>query len=498
MEGHRRGPIVSVWLRNNIRVHYMKMDVPPGAVCITINLLGGVMREDRSNRGISLVSAGAWDRVSIRDLSEQELAGALEGKNVRFEGTAAADAMCLRVWGSRADIETGMQVATLLLTRPEVSVQDVGRAAERAGRDVRAERVMQGLIARNLARVLFPADEVRAHPAKREQVEAITVPQAQAWLDEHVRSAPIEAAIVGDLSLEQALELAGGFLGTLPERERVGPATMESLRRLPAPKYPIVVEPAPGHIGEAEDEVLVLVGFAGPDVASTRDLRSLRLAGEVLDDRVSRALAFARVIDPPSSRPTTASGEPKTDAAGVSTDGKTMDSAAGSDASSPTAWGAEQGRTSEPAKADEQRALVGVSVVPGTPYPGFGAVVVSCRVKASKGARAAEVIEREIAAAGSLGRLRPDELEDARTELVRRAEQANMDPRYWSAILAKATTIGMDIDEAADGAGFYRELSADGAVDVNKALIREGVNDVLRRYIGAGRSIRVIVPIAKS
>lgn len=470
MSGHRRAPVVSFWLRNGVRVHHLKMIGPTvrgepmalstqggvqatqqsdaiggdagnaergtgesaaaepepapsgGMVTVTINLVGGELRETAANRGVSIGACAPWDDLSVRGVLPARAQVALEGRTVRMESVSGQDTLQLRLSARRADLEEAMRVATALLLRPQVTpdgLRDVMLTAVRQ----REQRMGQerDIVAGAIAEAMFPADDPRLRLPTDDELSRVTVEQAQAWLDEHVRGngAPVEVSIVGDVTLEDAMRLAAGYLGQLPVRERVGPEATRALRTLPAPAYPVSriikrpIEP---------DQAIVVVGFPGANAVDTRELRTTRVASRLFDERATQALKDAGFDSPE----------------------------------------------------------VTAAALPASVYPGYGVVVANMRCERSRAEEAADVMLAALAKLADAGAL-AEELPPIADELSRAVEQFERVPWYWSGILARADTIGVSIDEIAEGVAFYRGLNI------------ETVNAALKRSCGDGRTIRVII-----
>lgn len=467
MQGYRRTPVVSFWLRNGIRVHHLKMAGPKvrgepmpltrrdetprpaseraaepsqpasagagaepepepapmgGMVSVTINVVGGELRETTANRGVSIGACAPWDDLSVLGVLPARAQVALEGRSVRLEAVPGQDTLQLRISARRADLEEAMRVATALLLRPQVTpdgLRDVMLAARR--RREQRMSMERDLVAGAIAEAMFPADDPRLRLPTDAELEAVTVEQAQAWLDDHLRvgGAPIEVSVVGDVTLEDAMRLTAGYLGQIPPRERVSPQRTRSLRALPAPTYPMsrtirrAIEP---------DQAIVVVGFPGADAVDTRDLRTMRVAARLLDERTTQALAEAGFEAPD----------------------------------------------------------VAAAALPASVYPGYGVVVANLRCERSRADEAADVMLAALERLVTDG-ARPEELPPILEELARGVEQFERLPWYWAGILARADTIGVSIDEVAAGATFYRALNV------------ETVNGAMKRNYGDGRTIRVII-----
>jgi zinc protease len=280
-------------------------------------------------------------------------------------------------------------------------------------------RVLAPMVADAIGEAIFPAGECRARPMRSEQGARITVDAAQQWLERHITSSPVEVSIVGDLTLEEAMRLGAGYLGRLPPRDRPGPEHFADARRIPRPAYPIRAEVVRDIDPGA---AIVVAGFPGADAPDTRALRTLRVAARVLDQRATDALQDAGF----------------------------------------------------------EEVEVGCAAMAGTIYPGFGVVVANVKVDAARAEQAADVIEGVIHHMAADGVSAP-EVAQAAQELTRVVERYEKEPQYWASILARAESTGLDPDLVAEGANFYRGITA------------EAVSDTVRRSVGQGRTLRLII-----
>jgi zinc protease len=431
MSGYRRTAVVSAWLRNGVRVHHLRRDSMPGLVFVTVSFSGGEMLETAENRGVTLGACSAMDALSVENLPAACVPSALEGRDVHIEAIAGPDAMQLRVWGRREDIEEGMRVAAALFAHAKVTPATLAVTINDGLRQIENRAASPGgMVADAIGDAMFPAGEVRGRPPTAAQLEAVTVEAAQAWLNRHFAEAPVEVAVVGDLTLDEGLRLAAGYVSGLPERPRACKRAAAELRRLPPPRFPIRAEVTrPVEPGFS----VVVVGFPGADGSRITELRTLRVAARVLDARATQAMRAAGFAD--------------------------VD--------------------------------VGTAAIPGNVYPGYGVVVANARVPAARAEEAAAVLEsvvRNLAAEG----VSEAEIAGPRDELVRAVERFEREPRYWESILARSESTGVDPDQVAEGVLFYRSVTANA---VSSALRdRVGDDRLLRLIINSDGTTPVKTP----
>jgi len=291
---HPASGVTSMWLDNGVRVHHRQMDQRRNEASISITLAGGAIEETAANRGITEAARRAWERPATSTLSSVQIRDLMTGAKVHVRSYAGGDTLTLTVFGDTAELERGLQLAYLMLTDPllEPAALDQWKDAETQRIIERKSQPMQALMDASQA-ALYPADEPRPKSLTTDQVRAISRPDAQAWLKRLITSAPIEAAVVGDVDRETATKLVARYLGALPARPRIGDKTLFSLRTIARPQGPIRVGES---ITALTPQAAVLAGFFGADLREIRDSRLLNMAARVLSTRMLKTIRQDRQL----------------------------------------------------------------------------------------------------------------------------------------------------------------------------------------------------------
>ena len=299
---HKASGVWSGWLSNNVRVHHKFMDQRKNDVTIQISLIGGELLETGDNRGITSAAQLAWSRPATKHLSSTDIQALMIGKKVSVGGGGGfgggrgggrrggggggggGDGINLTISGSPSDLETGFQLAYLLLTEPKIEAPAFDRfkttmhqVLEEA---VKNPQMMGGRLAGAAA---YPDDEPRTRPLALEQLDKLTLDAAQAWLDKLIKTSPIEVVIVGDMPRDEAVDLVARYVGALPSRDRVSHETYMNLRTLKRPAGPRLVEKT---IETPTLQAYVMSGFYGADERNRPDVRALSMASRVLSTRM--------------------------------------------------------------------------------------------------------------------------------------------------------------------------------------------------------------------
>ncbi len=225
--------ITSVTFANNVRLHYRFMDFKKDNVTVTISLAGGKIRETEANRGITSLATQPLIQPATSRLSSTALRDYMTGKKVKVSARQTADLVHLSVSGTPEALEDGLQLAYLLLREATIEPARVDLWKQQLLQSLEARRTQVNALTNEAGRLLLSGNDPRMRAVTPEQVKARAqdIPQAQAWLDRLLQTAPIEVAIVGDMPEDRALALAATYLGSLPTRPRTDP-NLTALRQV--------------------------------------------------------------------------------------------------------------------------------------------------------------------------------------------------------------------------------------------------------------------------
>ncbi len=423
MRTARRSGVTSTWLASGVRVHHLKIDTRPGQVVVTIALSGGKLLEDAASRGVTEIAAGVlddWETAAPNASAAERMAG----RDIRLDAGAGLDAITLQISGAVADAGAAMRVLRELLTAPTVTPAAVEQSRERVVRELRLRAAdARAVVSDAINTAAWAAvggagvGDARLLPPDERGLRGIDADRTRAWIQRHIQEngAPIEAAIVGDITLAEALTLVDTTLGTLPARARVNAAT-NAHRRIVAGAGAMapVLKDVPGVVQIGVGRATVVRGCFGPELGELAEQRTLRATVRLAIARVKSRLARPEL--------------------GVV--------AGGTDVSG------------------------GVYI---SPFIGRGMVLVTANADASRAAAVGEAIDAELSRLATEP-VPADELAPIAAEQAKSVGQLERDAPYWSAVLARCDALGMDPDEIASGAAYY------------KALTPERARDVLRKY----------------
>lgn len=278
--------ITSGWLDNGARIHHRYMDHRKDAVFVTITLAGGRIEETADTAGVTETAALAFQQPATDRLTSTQISDLMSGKNIRVEIDVAEDAFTVVISGSPRDLEIGLQLAHALLTDGRVEGPTFERWKQFALQQLATAERMADFQAGQAVAQLLSDDDPRRTPWTTARVERRTQAAAQEWLERLCREAPLEVAIVGDVSLETAVPLLERYVGSLPARPR-GAARLEPLRKIRRKAGPLESRVA---VDTTTPRAMLYYGFCAADYADTDDARVLYLAAHVLSSRLTQRL----------------------------------------------------------------------------------------------------------------------------------------------------------------------------------------------------------------
>ncbi len=397
---HAASKVWTGWLGNNAGVHHRFMDYQKNEATIQVTLYGGTLLENAGNRGITQAAALAWGRPATSKLSSTDIRDLMTGKKVSVRGGSGDDSIALTISGNPEELEAGMQLAYLLLTDPKIESAAFDQWRTRELQSIaQRDKDPMSLAQKVMPETIFPVEDVRTQPLTKEQVERLTLDQAQAYLERLIVTAPIEVSVVGDIALDRAKELVARYVGSLPARDRITPRSFAALRSLPAPKGPRVANKS---LDTQTKMSLGAVGFYGPNQDNIADTRRMALAARMLTTRMIKQI-----------------------------------------------------------REEEQLVYsIGTRSSPGTTYPGYGLVMAAAPCSTANADKLAARVKEVFALFAEKG-FTPDELETAKKQTANELEEQMKKAGYWSRWMNDLAFTGRNLDDAVSAPEAYQAITAD-------------------------------------
>lgn len=405
---HEASKVTSAWLSNGARVHYRFMDYKKDQVIVSIVVTGGEIQETAENRGISQAAGLALGRPATSKLTSSDIVDLMTGKKVQAGGRPAQDAFMVSVGGSPVELETGMQLAHLILTDPKVEAAALDKWKEqiKQGNEMR-RKMVEGVFGEVIVKTLYPPGELRPTPVENEQAAKITPEDATAWLKQVLATGAIEVSVVGDIQKDKAMELVARYIGSLPKRDRISDTTLAGLRTIKRPVGPLA---ANRQMETKTDKAMVVSGFFGTDAKNIRDTRLLSVATRILSTRAINDIREKQQL----------------------------------------AYAPQVGST------------------PGTEYPAYGMVVMFSPTAPDK---VPALLSATTGLYDSFAKDGPtaEEMETVKKQIANSMDEQMREPGFWSTRLTTLDYRGTSIDDVLGGPAAYAAFTAD---EVRDAFVR--------------------------
>lgn len=397
---HAESGVGTAVMENGVVVHHKKMTQRQNFVDVRVTVLGGEIEETADNRGVTLAASQAWSRPATANLTGNQVRQVMAGKKMQVSGVAQEDFLQLSMTGSPDDLETGMQLAHLLLTQPKLETVPFEQWRTGTVQGLRAAmRDPLGSLQRTLADAIYPESAPQARSITPEQIEAVSMREAQRWLESLISESPIEVAIVGDIDREQAFELARTYLGSLTSRPRMESAAADNA---PAVNRPSEDVSAVTEIDTQTPTAAVVAGFFASDGSALRDTRLLQLASRTISTRMIKKIR------------------------------------------------------------EEERLVysIGASLRPGEAYPGFGLMFAGAPTDPANAEKLADAIMGIFAEFAESGPTN-EEFETAQAQVAKTLGEAFEEPSFWALQLSQLEKRDRDLDDLASALKMYATFTAE-------------------------------------
>lgn len=283
---------------NNVRLNVKKTPFENGAVRVVVSFGGGALEIPADKPGLALFAEGAgmdphggggstFVAGGLEKHSADELRQILASKQVGVDFAVGSDRMgndafLLSGKTTPGDLETQLQLLTAYMVAP--GYREEAERQFRQGLDPLYQAVQHtdgGIMGSEVESFIHSGDPRFGIP-KREDLEKRNTAEMKAWLEKPLKDSYVEVAIVGDVEVDQAIELVGRTLGALPKRAETKPAYVAER----AVKFPAEPKRKDFKFKTEIPRAVALAYWPTTDMSNIQKTRRLSLLGAVLDDRM--------------------------------------------------------------------------------------------------------------------------------------------------------------------------------------------------------------------
>ncbi|MGH8017793.1 MAG: M16 family metallopeptidase [Opitutaceae bacterium] len=277
--------LLLVEFANGVRLNLKRTDFRANSIGLRARLGGGRLQLPLEEPELAVIGGALLTEGGLGKHSKEDLRRILAGRTVGVGFGIADDAFVFSGGTSPKDLELEMQLLCAYLTDP--GWRDDALALIRRGITQSYERMIHlpGGIAQMKIPPLLASGDPRFGTPPLEKLLGVSAERVRETIMPILAAAPIEIAIIGDIDIERAIEIAAATIGALPAREP--PRDFAEAR---AVRYP---EEAPADSFPVETEIpksLVLTYWPTDDAWDIPRTRRLALLASVFDDRLRKVV----------------------------------------------------------------------------------------------------------------------------------------------------------------------------------------------------------------
>ncbi|MFQ5591742.1 MAG: M16 family metallopeptidase [Phycisphaerae bacterium] len=278
--------ITSVWLDNGVRVHHRYLQYKHDSVWVSISLAGGRIEETAANAGATEAALLAVNEAATSTLTSNDMRDIMTGRNIHVSAENEHDSLTIYVTGAPRDLEAGLQQVYALLTDGRIEESAFNNWKLATLQEIEQKNRMPVFKGEAETFDLVTGSDPRLTFLTRERVNALSLVQVQAWFDRLRRDAPVEVAVVGDITLEQVMPMIARYVGSLPQRRRAADH-LDELRRVARPAGPLsrVVK-----VDTVTPQALTVAGFMACDGKNADETRALQIASKIVSSRIIKRI----------------------------------------------------------------------------------------------------------------------------------------------------------------------------------------------------------------
>ncbi len=277
---------------NNVRLTIKPTTFTKDQVLVAVKIGGGLLElpKDRSTARWA-GDAGALMQGGLAAMPIDDIQRVLASKIYGLGFNARDDGFVFSSGTRPEDLDTQLQIFAAYVTAPGWRPQAFDRIKSDISpvlNDLAASP--NGVIQRDLSYLLHNSDPRWANPTHLD-IAAQHLDDLRAILDEPLAEGAIEITIVGDVTVQRAIDLVAQTFGALPPRPAAFVPTAQAVvARFPAPNSTPLVRYHKGR----PDQGIALIAWPGIDIYTNMQTpRDLRIAEQILQTRLFDQLRIA-------------------------------------------------------------------------------------------------------------------------------------------------------------------------------------------------------------
>jgi zinc protease len=274
---------------NGVRLTVKPTRFREDQILVTVRIGAGKMEMPKDRITASWTLPTTFSEGGLEALTTEEVEDIMRSRIVGADFSVDEDAFSFTGATRPEDLDIQMELLTASAVKP-------GWRTDAAYQRVKAyyatihdqqDATADGVLGRELSRLVHGGDARWAFPS-RQDVASGSPADVRALLERPLSGGPIEVVIVGDITVDRAIEATARTFGALPARPAAGwTAPGEQTVAFPAPNAtPVVLR----HKGRADQAIGVVAWKTDDYFADIHKGRTLRMLGNVLQLRLTDEL----------------------------------------------------------------------------------------------------------------------------------------------------------------------------------------------------------------
>jgi zinc protease len=224
-------------LSNNVRVNLKRTEFEADTIGITAQFGTGRLSQDDSKAGLQWFAKQMMNNGGLGKHSEDDLKRILAGKNVGVKFAVNEEFFTLSGVTTPSDLMTQLRLMTANIVDPGFRVEALQYWRQSASSyDAMFRSELDG--AQFFVDQFLHGDDGRFSVPSLDEMNALSIIDAQNWLNPQLADSYIELSVVGDFDMDTTIPMILETFGALPNRDEWPPAVESELRSLQFPDTP--------------------------------------------------------------------------------------------------------------------------------------------------------------------------------------------------------------------------------------------------------------------
>lgn len=276
--------VTRVHLDNGVWINVKQTDYSKNEVLAGLIFGRGKSAEPESLPGISLLGEATMDESGLGSLDTSQLERALAGKRTAVDFRVRETHSGFFAESVPDELELMFQLLYAHLRDPGFREDALKLARERLNQEYRSfSRSIDGMMRIRGLRFLAGGDSRFGLPSP-EQLDTITLDDIRGWIQPQLTKAPLELSVIGDVDVEQVIDLARRYLGALPRYDQNLDAVRSDLPAMPTGKIERIA------VDTQIPKAMVVTAWQTEDFWNIGRTRRLSVLADVFSERLRQRI----------------------------------------------------------------------------------------------------------------------------------------------------------------------------------------------------------------